>query len=224
MPTYIQGYLIPYQILNPRKLSFWSSFTIGWFHKSIKADNIIFLSKTNSSHADAISHETYDIKHPYLIGFDCSRPSDAETWYTVDFNAENNIYRHPDRWGRPVRYERHHDMYALVNWQSLGWSPWFLILTLLQGTLLLEIGLWISIPTLDRKKKNFTWITPQKLFDFYLETACPRLAHAAGSRYAGAVETCLQRRNWDDCEDWKLQRIIRQQVLQPLCKSLWRLE
>lgn len=94
--------------------------SIGWFHKSIKADNIILLSKTNSSHADTISHETYDIEHPYLIGFDRSRPSDAETWSAVDFNAENNIYRHPDRWGRPVRYERHHDIYALVSWQSLG--------------------------------------------------------------------------------------------------------
>jgi hypothetical protein len=96
--------------------------SIGWFHKSIKADNIILLSKTNLSHADAVSHETYDIEHPNLIGFDCSRPSDAETWSVVDFNAENNIYRHPDRWGRPARYERHHDIYALVSWQSIEQS------------------------------------------------------------------------------------------------------
>lgn len=92
--------------------------SIGWFHKGIKSDNIILLSRENPPHADGISLETYYIERPYLIGFDCSRPSDAETWSTVDFNAENNIYRHPDRWGKPLRYERHHDIYALVSWKS----------------------------------------------------------------------------------------------------------
>jgi hypothetical protein len=89
--------------------------SIGWFHKSIKPDNIIFLRKKQFQSEGGMLYEEYDIENPYLVGFDCSRPSEGETWTDVEWNAENNVYRHPDRWGNVnVRFERHHDFFDLV--------------------------------------------------------------------------------------------------------------
>ena len=174
----------------------------------------MILFNNHSSQASSITDfESYEFRQPYLIGFDCSRPSEAETWSATDFNAENNMYRHPDRWGRPSRFERHHDIYALVSRNRLLWQCGRSNLMLHQGTLLLEIGLWRPLHTLDSKKKSFTWISPQKLHSFYLEIACPRLAHAAENRFASAVETCLRQRNWEKFEEWQSQRLIRQSVI-----------
>jgi hypothetical protein len=86
--------------------------SIGWLHKGIKSDKITTFSKiTNDGNSDSKqpSHEKYDFDNPYFIGFDCSRATDAETWSTVDFTTKENIYRHPERWGIPIRFERHHD-------------------------------------------------------------------------------------------------------------------
>jgi len=87
--------------------------SIGWFHKSIRSDNILIFSKTPEGQAN--SSTAWDFENPYLIGFDCSRPADAETKGTVDFTTRNNIYRHPERWGRPARFENYHGLYALVG-------------------------------------------------------------------------------------------------------------
>lgn len=87
--------------------------SIGWYHKNLNSDNIILFAAADG--ANELTSAYWDWSNPYLIGFDCSRPSDAETRHTIDFSAKNNIYRHPDRWGRPVRFEKHHDLYALVR-------------------------------------------------------------------------------------------------------------
>jgi hypothetical protein len=90
--------------------------SIGWLHKGIKSDNVIIFSQSGVSDSQEPSvYATYEFQNPYFIGFDCSRPSDAETWSAVDFTIKDNIYRHPERWGIPKRFERHHDLYALVR-------------------------------------------------------------------------------------------------------------
>jgi len=90
--------------------------SIGWLHKGIKSDNVVIFSQVGSSDSkESSAYATYDFQNPYLIGFDCSRPSDAETWSAVDFTIKDNIYRHPERWGMPKQFERHHDLYALVS-------------------------------------------------------------------------------------------------------------
>ena len=88
--------------------------SVGWFHKAIKSDNILIYSASQSGDEDMSLHASWDFKNPYIIGFDCSRPENAETYSTIDFNTANNIYRHPDRWGKSQRFERHHDLYPLV--------------------------------------------------------------------------------------------------------------
>lgn len=87
--------------------------SVGWLHKAIKSENVLLFKDDNTGSA-AAANPTYDLDNPYLIGFDCSRPADAETRKTVDFTLEENLYRHPDRWGNPVRYQRQHDIYAFV--------------------------------------------------------------------------------------------------------------
>jgi hypothetical protein len=89
--------------------------SIGWLHKGLKSDNVVLFSKGASSEGGQTAKDVFDFENPYLIGFDCSRPDDAETWASIDFDPTNNIYRHPDRWGRPLRFEKHHELYALVR-------------------------------------------------------------------------------------------------------------
>ena len=44
------------------------------------------------------------------------RMQDAGTNLEADDSLERDLYRHPDRWGKPkVRFEKAHDVYALVN-------------------------------------------------------------------------------------------------------------
>ncbi|KAJ4358750.1 uncharacterized protein N0V89_003334 [Didymosphaeria variabile] len=171
---------------------------IGWFHKAIRSDNILIFKNADSAGKGQPDYERYmqyDLVNPYLAGFDCSRPADAETWTATDFSYKNNIYRHPDRWGRPRGFERHHDVYAL-------------------GVLLLEVGLWKALPSLDKKRREFTHIQqPESFRDLLLGPICASVAHAAGSRYASAVRSCIRPRDWKKYENWEAQSIIREEVL-----------
>lgn len=92
--------------------------SIGWYHKGIRSDNVLIFGVGESSvrqDQENLSFADWDFSNPYFIGFDYSRPFEAETFGTVDFVTKNNIYRHPERWGRSIRYERYHDLYALVS-------------------------------------------------------------------------------------------------------------
>lgn len=91
--------------------------SIGWYHKAIKSENILCFGQ--DSEMGCVHPSTvWKLHCPYLVGFDCSRPSAAETRGTVDFTPDNNIYRHPDRWGQADLFQRHHDIYALVSFVS----------------------------------------------------------------------------------------------------------
>lgn len=92
--------------------------SIGWYHKGIRSDNILVFG-LESAMDDEGFYTAWDIQCPYLVGFDCSRPSGAETYGTIDFITKNNIYRHPERWGRTAKFESYHDIYALVSYLAL---------------------------------------------------------------------------------------------------------
>lgn len=91
--------------------------SIGWYHKAIKSENILCFGRDAESDGKG-SFDKWELHFPYLIGFNCSRPSAVETHSTVDFTTANNIYRHPDRWGHAAPFQRHHDIYALVSFIS----------------------------------------------------------------------------------------------------------
>lgn len=93
--------------------------SIGWLHKGLRSDSVVIFGKK------ALEMSTKDregedppphlkLAKPYIFGFDCSRPHEAESSLETDFSHERNIYRHPDRWGRPVPFQKKHDVYSLV--------------------------------------------------------------------------------------------------------------
>lgn len=100
---------------------------VGWVHKGMRSNNVVF--SPVSGDASSVSESSDDINskdikasiggftlaQPHLFGFEYSRAGDAGTVLEEDHSQENNFYRHPDRWGRPlVRFEKSHDVYALV--------------------------------------------------------------------------------------------------------------
>ncbi|KAF2829602.1 hypothetical protein CC86DRAFT_464137 [Ophiobolus disseminans] len=177
--------------------------SIGWYHKEIKSANIIIFRRLVPSESDATVDTYYDMENPYVVGFDCSRPSEAETWASEDHSGvKGNLYRHPDRWGKPDRFERQHDIYAL-------------------GILLLELGSWKLLPGMDGSGKGFENVKkPLKLRDTMLAIAdAPRLAHSNGSEYSEAIKFCLSDQNWGEFEPWEAQKIVREKVLQAVSEG-----
>ena len=95
--------------------------------------------------------------------------------------------------------------------------PQLLELTMVKGILLLEIGCWRLLRNMDRKGGNFEHIkNPENLRMLLLGSVLDRTAHAAGTKYASAIRFCLEKRRWDDLEDWQVQKMMRQMVLEPL--------
>lgn len=195
--------------------------SIGWYHKSIKSQNILCFGQ-DSEVRQEFSYAAWNLDCPYLIGFDCSRPSDAETRGTVDFMTPNNIYRHPDRWGNAATFERHHDIYALVSFASSFriFIPVYFKpnqLTICKGILLLEVGCWKLLKESEDKREIFeNIIDPEHLRTLLLGSSLDKTTHMAGTRFASAIRFCLEKRRWSDLEEWQVQKMMRQSVLEPL--------
>lgn len=88
--------------------------SVGWYHKAIHSRNVLLFGNENLGQDRDNSDPDYDFGKPYLIGYDCSRPSEAETWQTVDFTSDN-FYRHPERWGNTAPFRSYHDIYSFVS-------------------------------------------------------------------------------------------------------------
>lgn len=70
---------------------------------------------------------------------------------------------------------------------------------------------------MDKTRKNFEDIQrPEDLQEFLLQVAEEKVSHAAGSRYAEGVSLCLGNRDWSKYQDWQFQKLVRENVLQPL--------
>ena len=97
---------------------------VGWVHKSIRPDNIIFLQPRESS---ATPRFPYALTDPVLAGFEYARATaeGALSDRKSDADWRHNIYRHPNRQGieRNEQYDMTHDVYSL-------------------GAVLLEVGMW----------------------------------------------------------------------------------
>ncbi|KAI6712318.1 hypothetical protein JHW43_005175 [Diplocarpon mali] len=155
--------------------------SVGWVHKSLRSENILFLPSPESTAASPTEPpETAILSHPTIFGFEYSRPDSDFSSGRPDYDIRRNIYRHPQRWGQPSEtFSKLHDIYAL-------------------GTMLLEIGLWESLSHLD----GGALLTPPSHCTTS-ETAGAtqtrlakhvhrRLGFYAGERYQKVVLTCLQ--------------------------------
>ncbi|CAN9147866.1 unnamed protein product [Alternaria alternata] len=86
--------------------------TVGWFHKGFRSENVMFLpmeAPRNNISAEPVDiaptfvaqQGSIDISNPYLFGFEYMRMQDAGTNLEADDSLERDLYRHPDRWGKP---------------------------------------------------------------------------------------------------------------------------
>lgn len=95
--------------------------------------------------------------------------------------------------------------------------PQLLELTMVKGILLLEVGCWRLLENMGGKAKTFEHIkNPENLRMQLLGSILDRTAHAAGTKYASAIRFCLEERRWGDLEEWQVQKMMRQMVLEPL--------
>ena len=96
-----------------------SMHSIGWLHKAIKSQNILLFGESmpdaTTVNASQSTSMQPNFSSPYIFGFDCSRPEAAESLMQMEWDHQSNLYRHPDRWGRPLRFKKAHDIYALVR-------------------------------------------------------------------------------------------------------------
>ncbi|KAL9092581.1 MAG: hypothetical protein Q9165_004385 [Trypethelium subeluteriae] len=104
------------QVLCEAMLQFHS---IGWYHKNIRSANVLLFCVEDRRQGGVMPAQSFNFEEPFFIGFDCSRPADAETRQTVDFTFKDILYRHPDRWGNPSRFKSHHDFYAFVSFSDM---------------------------------------------------------------------------------------------------------
>ncbi|KAL1616249.1 hypothetical protein SLS54_008542 [Diplodia seriata] len=163
----------------------------GWVHKSIRSASVVFFHHNDhhgpghgsgSSPSGRKSGDDMLIKSPFffLVNFEYSRPETAMTSYDFDDDLERNLYRHPDRQGRPkVTFSKLHDIYAL-------------------GVVLLEIGLWEPVSSMYRRAKgrmgNGAIPSPAGIRKRFVQLAEQRLAHHMGDGYVEAVLACLSGR------------------------------
>ena len=85
-------------------------------HESIRSENVLF-SPTEHGGTKLVNYG-----EPWLFGFNFSRPESYFSDGLADYSPVNEIYRHPERQGRPEKpFMKVHDIYSL-------------------GVILLEIG------------------------------------------------------------------------------------
>ena len=165
---------VRFKLAHTLAIALWSFHSLDWLHKSYSANNILFFDaltdaqKTTNGNSSS-SNEKHNLKNPYVVGFDSSRPDGLEEM-TCDPKMGNSrdIYRHPDSlgiWRQP--YRKSFDVYSF-------------------GLVLLEVGLWKSIRHLHKPK-----YTPTVFRDKVLAVLVPALGSKTGSIYQTTVERCL---------------------------------
>ncbi|KAL2059780.1 hypothetical protein VTL71DRAFT_10164 [Oculimacula yallundae] len=155
--------------------------SVGWVHKSLRSENIIFLPSTETPTSSSTeSPEVSILEHPHVFGFEYSRMDSDFSSGRPDYDIKRNIYRHPQRWGQPSQtFSKIHDIYAL-------------------GTILLEIGLWESLTQLNSgtllspASNSTTLETAEATQSRLMKHAKRRLAFYTGERYQAVVVKCLQ--------------------------------
>ena len=147
---------------------------IGWMHKNINPRNVLFWPKANTK-------DEPDLRKPYLIGFDISRPNQpGEVSEKPLSRPEDDLYRHPHYKGSHARsFQPSFDMYSL-------------------GVMLYEIGLWRNVaqqrqPSGSRPSLQTHKSDPDLIEKMVMSGAIGDLKRYVGVRYGDAVKACLSR-------------------------------
>ncbi|KAK2742777.1 hypothetical protein FQN55_007720 [Onygenales sp. PD_40] len=182
---------------------------VQWLHESFRSDNILLFPHQTGGTSRAVvdadtdtdtnpnPHLGVNYSEPWVLGFEFSRPEPFFSSGQADFEPQRDIYRHPERQGRPESlFKKEHDIYAL-------------------GVVLLEIGLWE--PALKLERNRFAHAQdPRAVQAQLVKHARKRLEAHVGRRYAEAVVKCLTGDfgvDDDTKEDIMLQQAFRVQVV-----------
>ena len=141
---------------------------VGWVHKSIRSENIIFFSPSVSQEG------LFSLQEPWLVGFEYAREDPGASERYGDTDIEREIYRQPEQWGQPTRkFDRIHDIYSL-------------------GVVLLEIGLWRPALRLEESGfKNVKRSDSLHVQKYLLRQAKEKLPFFVGETFAMVVSRCL---------------------------------
>ncbi|OKL61725.1 hypothetical protein UA08_02449 [Talaromyces atroroseus] len=158
-----------------------------WIHKNVWSRGILLFQRSSDNSIKPFrptSNEAgaADSKRGQTLAFlgdwGYARPEQGGTEMKSDFEVEPNLYRHPERQGKPTRqFSRSHDIYAL-------------------GVVLLEIGLWKTVSQFfDKviKDAHKTGRLPKAkdVRSAFLALAQRELPKEVGESYTSAVVACL---------------------------------
>lgn len=148
--------------------SVYSLHSVGWLHKGLRSQNIIFFPSKDGS---------IDFAKPYLTGFEYARPDiSGEMTEILPGNPEFDIYRHPNilSAGSNGGYKCSYDIYSV-------------------GIILLEIAGWkIVADMLDPEKKRRIVLSKVKIRLLSEGKHLDMVSASTGSLFEGAVRCCLQ--------------------------------
>lgn len=158
----------------------------AWVHKNIWSRGILLFLETSTGVSTSGLYE-HRLSAPttgkkivsYLSDWGYARSVQQGTDMRSDFDVEPNLYRHPNRQGRPTQqFSRLHDIYAL-------------------GVVLLEIGLWVTLSRLMETKireaeSSGRLPRPKKIVEDLMMLAAQGLPKEMGAGYTRAVLTCLK--------------------------------
>ncbi len=104
--------------------------SVGWVHKSLRSENIIFLAGSDGDRtASTEPPEIVILEEPRIFGFEYSRLDSDFSSGRPDYEIKRNIYRHPQRWGQPSEtFSKVHDIYGTSHFIPF---PFFFVLTCL---------------------------------------------------------------------------------------------
>lgn len=158
----------------------------AWVHKNIWSRGILLFLETATGVSTAgLYEQRLSTPSPgnrivsYLSDWGYARSVQQGTDMRADFEVEPNLYRHPNRQGRPThQFSRLHDIYAL-------------------GVVLLEIGLWVTLSRLMeakiREAENSGRLpNRKKVAEDLMTLAAQGLPKEMGVGYTKAVLACLK--------------------------------
>lgn len=91
---------------------------VEWVHESFRSENILFFPQPQQRKNP---ENPCDYGKPLVLGFEPSRPEGDFSSGFADTCLERDVYRHPERQGRPGRrFCKIHDIYALGKKSSLS--------------------------------------------------------------------------------------------------------
>ncbi|UZP36606.1 hypothetical protein NXS19_004422 [Fusarium pseudograminearum] len=185
---------------------------VGWVHKGIRSDNIAFTEVLPDLKSDLDDEDpaspfvgNFDFSKPLLFGFEYSRADDEATFLEEDYTLANNLYRHPDRWGRPTaRFEKSHDVYAL-------------------GVVLLEIALWKEASSILKSFLETKPLVASNVVKALIGKCGKTLSHQVGRVVAQCIVKCLEFPvATKGMTEYDAQRYFQRNVTEPLSRAVLR--